>query len=63
MTVSSSQHFIIVTFPLCEGMAQTLYNNDNDGINAIEDNEDDLETPTGENLFSSFQVRISIPNN
>ena len=37
-------------------MHQPLYINDADDINNTEDIEEDLETPTGENVFPSAKV-------
>ena len=37
-------------------MPQPVYNNDPEDINNTEDIEEDLETPTGENLFISVKV-------
>ena len=37
-------------------MPQPVYTNAVDGTNDTEDNEEDLETPTGENIFPSAKV-------
>ena len=41
---------------LCLVMPQPVYTNAVDGINNTEDNEEDLETPTGENIFPTAKV-------
>ena len=46
----------LIFFPLFLVMHQPLYINDADDINITEDTEEDLETPTGENLFPPAKV-------
>ena len=46
----------LIFFILFLVMHQPLYINDADDINNTEDIEEDLETPTGENIFPSAKV-------